>query len=153
MDNSPLPPPPPDAFGYMPLSNVDWEAFRKTIFDDARDHDHETAFGEDNYNMHAALQFIMHIYQCGRESVLPPEWVDAYRTMQVRRGEDWDRYQEAMLRVEELGKRMEQHEYINLSTVVGEPVSAVLQGELKGAPAPQVPSAHNKNGTRKRARE
>lgn len=116
--------------GERDLSNEDWEQLRELILSEARDHDYESAFTPENINLHAGLQFILEIYQYGRERKLPPEWEQAWRAMRCRRGKRWKRYMEALDDIERLEQVLAPHMIVNLSTVVGRPISAVLEGEL-----------------------
>lgn len=116
----------------VPLSNADWEALRQLMLDEAQEHDQDTAFTENNHNVHAALAFLLQVYQYGRERVLPPQWADAFATLEFRRTDAWKLYQQARKWLEQVEKDMtHQHEYINLSQVIGEPMQAVLEGELQ----------------------
>lgn len=131
----------------QPLGNEDWEELRELILSEARAHDDDTAFTAENINLHAGLQFILHIYQCGRERTLPPEWENAWNTMQRRRRIDWQEYQEALDTIDRLGKTLAPFIQLNLSDVVGMPISAVLEHELKAKTnwKPPPPKRQNTN--------
>lgn len=109
------------------LAQEEWEAFRHALLNEADAHDRDTAFGPDNYNVHKGLEYTLHIYQCGREHVLPAEWEESYDIFKLRQTREWKLYQE-------LKAKYEDKQYMGLSDVLGESVTAVLMGDLTNPP-------------------
>lgn len=119
------------ATDHQPLDNAQWEELRDLMLQEARSHDHDTAFTPENINLHRGLEFLLHIYQCGRERRLPPEWLNAWNYMEQRKTPEWREYQYVKHRMEALQQQFHDVEWMNLTDVIGAPFSAVLENELK----------------------
>lgn len=114
------------------LSDDEWNAFRKFLFERTKEHDEETAFKEENKGIHDYVVLMMEFYEYGRQGVIPPPWQDAYDTMKKRQHNTaFQQYMEMKQKVLQDQERFEELESIDLSKLIADPIKNVITNKKR----------------------